>query len=159
MTKRKTKPPKEDSTEKVTEKLRKRSENLRKRLIRKRDLELSKAAKAKETEEMEEEEEEARIMEEFIAAMDKCDQDAREFYPNEKEWEKYIETQRSEMEAYCKLKAKSSNRRAKRINNQAVATPKDSPRVEDNTSDHKHSDVEEPNEVEESEEESKEIED
>ena len=58
MTKRKTKPPKEDSTEKVTEKLRKRSENLRKRLNRKRYLELSKVAKAKETEKMEEEEEE-----------------------------------------------------------------------------------------------------
>jgi len=86
--KKKTTKPKDDEVDKRCEKLRKRSENLRKRLLLKSDLELSKLNKAKEITEKEEEEAlEAQILEDYKASMAQCDREAKQFYPNPEEWE------------------------------------------------------------------------
>ena len=150
--KKKGKTSKEETIEKRIEKMKKRSENRRKRLIRKRDLELARIEKARTAEDQKEDLEiEKKIIENFKNAMKECDEEIREFYPDPEEWEKYSETQKAEIEAYSQMRMKNLNRRSKRIQ-QRVMLENEGADAEDSETDNEETEGDKSQEGQESEE-------
>lgn len=102
---------KQELFEDMVDKLKKKAEAKRKRLIKKRETALVKARKRKEKQQEDEDHaEEERIIENYKKEIEAADEQAKEFYPDKSQWAEYVRKSKEDFELFAqKIRGKRSN--------------------------------------------------
>ena len=101
---------KQEMFEDMVDKLKKKAEAKRKRLIKKREIAVLKAKKMKEQQQEEEERaEKERIIEAYKKEIEATDEQAKEFYPDKSQWAEYVRKSKEDVELFAlKIRGKRS---------------------------------------------------